>query len=334
LPTLKEVVERLFTSRLIKLIFTTETFALGINMPARSVVFDQPTKRSDRNFRPLRRREFYQMAGRAGRRGMDEAGFVYLRLQPYDLPYSEVVRMIEGENEPVLSQFNTDYATILNLYRRSGNRWMEAYPRSFHAYQAPPHARRLRQTLLRHKLQILQELRYLEGESLTPKGDFASVLYGYELMLGELFGNGLLTRLDPVSLNTLLAALIYEGRRGQPHPSLNRIAHSLQEPCDQVLKAIRYHEAKLHVLPRTRPPHFHLSREVEAWTKGTSFAQLEKMSQTDPGELVRVFRMVIQLLRELQMAHQVSPILKETARKAEGAINRDQVDAERQLRTP
>jgi len=152
--------------------------------------------------------------------------------------------------------------------------------------------------------------------------------------MGELYGNGLLTRLDPVALNTLLAALIYEGRRGQPRPPLNRIAQSLQGPCEEVLRVLRYHEAKLHILPRTRPPHFHLSREVEVWTKGAPFTHLEKLSQTDPGELVRVFRMVIQLLREIQYAHGTPPQLKETAFRAERAINRDQVDAERQLRTP
>jgi len=334
LPTLKEVVERLFTSRLIKLIFTTETFALGINMPARSVVFDRPTKRFEHGVRALRRREFQQMAGRAGRRGLDEAGYVYLRLQPYDLEHQEVVDLLEGESEPVTSQFNADYATILNLYRLSGDRWIEAYPKSFHAYQAPSHQRKLRQTLLRHKLQILQELNYVNRGTFTPKGEFASGLYGYELMLGELYGNGVLTRLDSISLNTLLAALVYEGRRGQPRPPLNRIAQSLRDRCEEVLRAIRYHEAKLHILPRTRPPHFNLSKEVEAWTKGTPFARLEKISQTDPGELVRVFRMVIQLLREIRFAHGTPQELKETALRAEAAINRDQVDAERQLRTP
>ena len=334
LPTLKEVVERLFTSRLIKLIFTTETFALGINMPARSVVFDKPTKKAEREVRVLRRREFYQMAGRAGRRGLDEAGFVYLRLQPYELDYREVVHLLEGESEPVMSQFNADYATILNLYRLSGERWIEAYPRSFHAYQAAPHEKKLRQTLLRNKLRILQELHYIKEGVFTPKGEFASGLHGYELMLGELYGNGLLTKLDPITLNTLLASLIYEGRRGQSQPPLNRAAQSLQGPCEQALKTIRYLEARFHVFPRTRPPHFHLSREVEAWTKGSSFAHLEKISQTDPGELVRIFRMVIQLLRELQLAQQSPQKLKETAHQAEKAINRDQVDAERQLRTP
>jgi superfamily II RNA helicase len=69
LPTLKEVIERLFTSRLLKLIFTTETFALGINMPARTVIFDELEKFYGTGFKTLTTRDFFQMAGRAGRRG-------------------------------------------------------------------------------------------------------------------------------------------------------------------------------------------------------------------------------------------------------------------------
>lgn len=76
LPTLKEVIERLFTSRLIKVIFTTETFALGINMPSRSVIFDGLRKYYGHYIRSLKTRDFYQMAGRAGRRGIDKEGFV------------------------------------------------------------------------------------------------------------------------------------------------------------------------------------------------------------------------------------------------------------------
>ncbi|MDP3767542.1 MAG: DEAD/DEAH box helicase, partial [Dehalococcoidia bacterium] len=120
LPTMKEVMERCFTSRRMKLIVTTETFALGVNMPARSVILDTVKKRGDSGFELLRRRAFLQVAGRAGRRGMDEAGFVYLRINPQHVAYPEVLRLLQGTPEPVHSRFNTTYATLLNLYRRHG----------------------------------------------------------------------------------------------------------------------------------------------------------------------------------------------------------------------
>ncbi len=134
LPSLKELVEQLFTSRLIKLIFTTETFALGINMPARTVIFDELEKFYGAGFKPLTTRDFYQMAGRAGRRGMDEQGFVYVRIDPRDVTFPQVQKTIHGQTESVSSQFNAAYATILNIYRSQGEKLLAIYPKSFHSF--------------------------------------------------------------------------------------------------------------------------------------------------------------------------------------------------------
>ncbi|MEM6570909.1 MAG: DEAD/DEAH box helicase, partial [Planctomycetota bacterium] len=77
LPIYKEVVERMFTRGLLKMLFTTETFALGINMPARAVVFAGLRKYDGVSFDWLRTRDYMQMAGRAGRQGIDDKGFVF-----------------------------------------------------------------------------------------------------------------------------------------------------------------------------------------------------------------------------------------------------------------
>lgn len=69
LPALKDVVEDLFTHRLIKVLYCTETFAVGLNFPCRTVCFDSSTKWDGQSFRTISNREYYQMAGRAGRRG-------------------------------------------------------------------------------------------------------------------------------------------------------------------------------------------------------------------------------------------------------------------------
>merc|ERR1740133_218450 len=79
LPILREYVELMFQQKLIKLVFATATLAVGVNMPARTVVFSQLDKPNDGDLpghRSLRPDEFWQMAGRAGRRGMDELGYV------------------------------------------------------------------------------------------------------------------------------------------------------------------------------------------------------------------------------------------------------------------
>lgn len=79
LPIIKEMVEILFSKGLVKVLFATETFAMGVNMPARSVVFSGLRKPDGKQgFRDLLPGEFTQMAGRAGRRGLDPVGTVIL----------------------------------------------------------------------------------------------------------------------------------------------------------------------------------------------------------------------------------------------------------------
>lgn len=134
-PAFKEVIERLFTSRLIKVIFATETFSLGINMPARTVAFDELRKIYGNFHRTMRTRDFHQMAGRAGRRGIDDQGYAYLRINPLEVSYPELEKMIYGAYEPIQSQFKPSYATLLNLYEKYGERLYEIYPYSFHYYQ-------------------------------------------------------------------------------------------------------------------------------------------------------------------------------------------------------
>jgi antiviral helicase SKI2 len=78
LPIVKEVVEILFTKGLVKVLFATETFAMGVNAPAKAVVFSGLRKHDGRSFRDLLPGEYTQMSGRAGRRGLDDTGMVII----------------------------------------------------------------------------------------------------------------------------------------------------------------------------------------------------------------------------------------------------------------
>ena len=95
LPTVKETVEKLFSLGLIRIVFATATFSLGINMPAKSVILDELKKRFGRTYRLIPRRDFFQMGGRAGRRGIDEKGYVYSFLNRSIHPHS-LRSLIEG----------------------------------------------------------------------------------------------------------------------------------------------------------------------------------------------------------------------------------------------
>ncbi|KAM4696658.1 superkiller complex protein 2 [Rhinophrynus dorsalis] len=131
LPILKEVVEMLFSRGLVKILFATETFAMGVNMPARTVVFDSIRKHDGSNFRDLTPGEYIQMAGRAGRRGLDNTGMVII-LCKSDVPeMSDLHRMMLGKPTLLQSQFRLTYSMILNLLRVEALRVEDMMKRSF-----------------------------------------------------------------------------------------------------------------------------------------------------------------------------------------------------------
>ncbi len=332
LPSLKEVIERLFTSKLIKVIFTTETFALGINMPARSVVFDELEKFYGTGFFFLTNRDFYQMAGRAGRRGMDEKGYVYLRIMPNRLPYQELLRIVYGKPESIHSQFNAAYATVLNLYKRQGERLLEIYPLSFHHWQSSQKHRTRGYELFARKLALLKELGMMADGALTAKGEFTAALFGYELILAEMYFAGVLHDLNEVMLNVLISGLIYEPRRGIFAPQLKPRHEKVRQLAEHTHRKIHHAESQFQIRPYTKPPHFHMAEMVEAWTEGAVFDKLFRLCTADEGEIVRHFRMIIQLLRELYIASHVEDKIRTVIRRAIDKINRDWVDAEKQLK--
>ena len=117
LPGWKVLVEKLFQKGLIKVVFATETLAAGINMPARSTVISSISKRTDTGHRTLTPSEFLQMSGRAGRRGMDEIGYVIIVGTAFQTP-EEVAELVLSDANPLESKFSPSYSMVLNLLQR------------------------------------------------------------------------------------------------------------------------------------------------------------------------------------------------------------------------
>ena len=117
LPGWKVLVEKLFQKGLIKVVFATETLAAGINMPARSTVISSISKRTDTGHRTLTPSEFLQMSGRAGRRGMDEIGYVTIVGTAFQTP-EEVAELVLSDANPLESKFSPSYSMVLNLLQR------------------------------------------------------------------------------------------------------------------------------------------------------------------------------------------------------------------------
>uniref|UniRef100_A0A803MB60 DEAD/DEAH box helicase n=2 Tax=Chenopodium quinoa TaxID=63459 RepID=A0A803MB60_CHEQI len=114
LPLWKSFIEELFQRGLIKVVFATETLAAGINMPARTAVIASLSKRSEAGRIQLRSNELLQMAGRAGRRGIDEKGHVVLVQGPFE-GAEECCELLFSSVEPLVSQFTASYGMVLNL---------------------------------------------------------------------------------------------------------------------------------------------------------------------------------------------------------------------------
>ena len=114
LPTVKRFIELLFERGLCKVVFATETMSLGIHMPAKSVVLQSLTKRTDRGFRSLTHNELTQMAGRAGRRGIDPEGKCVMALDVRD-GFDDIKRVVTGPPEPIVSQFKLGYGSVALL---------------------------------------------------------------------------------------------------------------------------------------------------------------------------------------------------------------------------
>ncbi|WP_323797779.1 DEAD/DEAH box helicase [Microcoleus sp. FACHB-672] len=136
LPAWKGLVEELFQEGLIKVVFATETLAAGINMPARTTVISSLSKRTDDGHRLLKASEFLQMAGRAGRRGMDELGHVVTVQTPFE-GAKEAAYLATAGADPLVSQFAPSYGMVLNLLQtHSLEEAKELVERSFGQYLA------------------------------------------------------------------------------------------------------------------------------------------------------------------------------------------------------
>ncbi len=134
-PAFKETVEELFELGLLKVVFATETLALGINMPARSVVLEALSKFTGESHEMLRPGDYTQLTGRAGRRGIDVEGFGVVLHSPF-VRFNEVTQIASLGSHELVSSFRPTYNMTANLVanyqREQAERLLEA---SFSAYQ-------------------------------------------------------------------------------------------------------------------------------------------------------------------------------------------------------
>ncbi|HZL99738.1 MAG TPA: DEAD/DEAH box helicase, partial [Planctomycetota bacterium] len=339
LPLHKELVERLFTSGLLRLLFATETFALGINMPARSVVFASLRKFDGVGFSTLKVREYQQMAGRAGRQGIDEHGTVISILDDDRVTPAELARLCGNDVEPIVSRFNLSYSTLINLHRTLGDRLHEAWERSFNNFQWAGMSRRKRERneekqrlAIDRRLQLLRRFECITPTGVTAKGEVAALVNGFELPVAELLESGLLEWLDEVQIAVVFAALVFEERKNDLYRRLPpQVLGPHRADVEQVVGRLVLAEKELGLPPSIRPPNFKIGAVVDAWCRGGGFDELRDLTTTPNGDLVRVMRLTVQVIRQLRSAIPPRSALATRLDRARELLNRDEVDAARQL---
>ena len=159
LPMLKEIVELLFGKGLIKVLFATETFAVGINMPTKTAVFVGVKKYDEERegMRVLTTAEYLQMAGRAGRRGLDTMGTVIYLPDRDPIEPAEMKAMMCGGKAPVTSRMDFGYDFILKSIQSGNRSWLDLLEKSYWRRQREVVVRRIRadKVALEDKLKVL-----------------------------------------------------------------------------------------------------------------------------------------------------------------------------------
>ena len=191
LPTQKELIEELFQRKLVKVAIATETLSAGINMPARTTVISsymKPTSDPDAvgGRRELTPNEFHQMAGRAGRRGIDKIGYCYTMSMDSNQK-AEFDYLINSEPNELKSAFNPDYSFVAGYYDscKTDDFIKEIADKSFYTYDrnGDISAKKSKEFLKNFgtKRKVLRKFDYLDSaHNLSTKGKLLAKLNGYE----------------------------------------------------------------------------------------------------------------------------------------------------------
>jgi len=186
---------------------------------------------------------------------------------------------------------------------------------------------------MKRKFSVLRSLGYIRDGKLTPKGKFASQIQGYELQVAEFLFRGVLKNLSEEELCVLFHAIVYEAKKGDwarrfESPRFKWVRRTAFPVVDSILRV----EDSMDVEDRVKPLEFKLAGAVDAWARGCAWADLEAHTGASDGDLVRFFRLALQLLRNTFHALPKEDPLRARLRGAADRLNRDVVDAERQLR--
>jgi len=298
LPQQRELVEELFSEKCIQVLFATETFSVGVNMPAKTVIMNGIRKFDGKRFRPLRSKEYFQMAGRAGRRGIDTKGFVITIPDQFQL-VEKIYQISEIDREPILSQFQLSFNTVLNMLMLYNAEEIDLIlKKNFYVYHRKhqQHRQVRMKTSFTKKRKRLMQMGYISREGgITYKGLFASRIYYHELLISELFATGFYNHFSELELLQIIAAIVYEPKAND-HFSFKGV-HKDYTELTQKLSDNTYVFAHLNKLSLKR-----MMAIVETWAMGGSFNLVLELTNYQEGDVVRLFRRIIDMIQQIMHA--------------------------------
>ncbi|NOQ56133.1 MAG: DEAD/DEAH box helicase [Nanohaloarchaea archaeon] len=301
LPIIKELVEELFSEGLIKVLYTTETFAVGINMPAKTVCFDSMMKFDGMTFRYLNSKEYFQIAGRAGRRGIDTEGFAYAVIDSRDTNYALLKTITTDDTDPIRSQFRLSVNTVLNLVKQHNKAEIEhILCKNFNTYQKYGDRFDKEKTAVIYRnfnniKKDLERLNYIKAENLTKKGTFSARIYSDEIATGEIFSTGFYKTLEDYKIFLILACLSYEDKpknefeQVYDSPGLRRTMEQIK--ADPYLKTV---EKFNHMRELTALIH-------PCYGGATIFDIIDNTNLLE-GDVIRIFRQIIDRIGQIRNA--------------------------------
>ena len=324
-PAFREIVETCFAAGLLGVVFATETLALGVNMPARSVALERFSKYSDAGRRFLTSGEYAQMTGRAGRRGLDDEGHAIVCFAP-EVALLDVGRVATSPPNDLHSSFRPTYNFTANLVDHfAPDVALEVVQRSYAQFEAdhrPAGSKRSLVDQMKARHAVLEELGYAEGWHLNARGQLLRAIYHEsDLVISECLLEGVFDGLEPAQLAGLLSSFVFESKRAAAAPRGTRtspkrprgvrdrlgperrltMSERLQE-AQAVAATVREVEDR-HRVPHSRDPDGRFAPVIAAWARGVTLGTVldvadMEVGPTSPGDFVRQAKQVADLCEQ------------------------------------
>lgn len=324
LPTWRLLIEKMMALGHLEVIFSTSTVAAGVNFPARTVVLVQSDRFNGQSFVDMTATDIHQMTGRAGRRGMDKAGFTVVVPGKFlDIPL--VKELLLSEPEPLQSRIAVNFPMTLNLllsHDPAGvKRLLGLSFAGFH--ENPRRAARIHQRLVedfRNHMNLLEELDYLDERGVpTHDGRWAARLrLDHPLLIAELIRRGEFKGLEPQELAALIAPFVVDKDKEI------LLSRDLWEKTRSLWKLFRKTIRQLKPLAQfmvargfdVPPIMFWPSAAVYLWAEPVDWDELIKHISADEGDLSMMILRTADHLRQLISLEDEDPELAGTARQA------------------